>query len=133
MNTSHVSSNHVEDTHKHGSSLSEIDWETHKTNTSGCMLAEVDWGAHDSTFSPSLVHDGELTDFFTQGLWGGLPQRKFSTHLREYLKDSLDTGQTEDGFSNLKSIKEHRGSYSLSDLEYLGFIEWEPGEATWEP
>ena len=56
----------------------------------------------------------------------------------EYLKDSLDTRQTEDGFFNLKSIKEHRASYPLSDPEYLGsgdnlFFEWEPGEITWEP
>ena len=37
----------------------------------------------------------------------------------EYLKDSLDTGQTEDGFFNFKSIKEYRGSYSLPDPEHL--------------
>ena len=45
---------------------------------------------------------------------------KFSTHLMEYLKDPLDTGQTEDGSFNFKSIKEYRGSYSLSDPEHLG-------------
>ena len=57
----------------------------------------------------------------------------------EYLKDSLDTGQTEDGFFifNFKSIKEHRGSYSLSDPEYPRsdhnlLLEWKPGEITWE-
>ena len=56
----------------------------------------------------------------------------------KYLKDSLDTGQNEDGFSNIKSIKGHRGSYSPPDPEYLGssynlLIEWETGEITWEP
>ena len=56
----------------------------------------------------------------------------------ENLKDSLDIGQTEDGFSNFKSIKGHRGSYSPPDPEYLGssynlLIEWEAGEITWAP
>ena len=87
----------------------------HETHTSGCMLSEVDWGTHDSSFSLYLVHidhDGEPKDFFTQGLLEGLPQRKFFIPLM-YLKDSLDTGQTEDGLSNFKSIKEHKGSCSL--------------------
>ena len=35
----------------------------------------------------------------------------------EYLKDSFDTGQIEDGFSNSKSIKGYRSSYSLPDPE----------------
>ena len=71
------------------------------------MLPEVDWGVHDSTFFLYLVHidhDTKPKDFFTQGLWGGLPQRTPSTHLMEYLKDSFDTGQIEDEFSNSKSI-----------------------------
>ena len=56
----------------------------------------------------------------------------------EYLKDSLDTGQTEDGFFNFKSIKEYRGSYSLPDPEHLEssynlLTEWDPGEKTWKP
>ena len=33
------------------------------------------------------------------------------------LKDTLDTGQIEDGFSNSKSIKGYRGSYTLPDPE----------------
>ena len=56
----------------------------------------------------------------------------------EYLKDSLDTGQTEDGLYILKSIQDHRGPYSCSDPEYFGssynlLIEWETGEMTWDP
>ena len=56
----------------------------------------------------------------------------------EYLKDTLNTGQTEDGFSNFKSIKGHRGSYSPPDPEYLVsshnlLLEWEPGKIPWEP
>ena len=41
-----------------------------------------------------------------------------STHLIEYLKDSFDTGQNEDGFSNSKSIEGYRSSYSLPDPEH---------------
>ena len=37
----------------------------------------------------------------------------------EYLKDSFDTGQIEDGFSNSKSIKGYRSSYSLPDPEHM--------------
>ena len=55
----------------------------------------------------------------------------------EYLKDSLDTGQTEDGFFNLKSINEYRGSYSPPDPEHLErsynqLTEWDAGKKTWE-
>ena len=51
----------------------------------------------------------------------------------EYLKDSLDTGQIEDGFSNSKSIKGYRGSYPLPDPEqhessYNLLTQWDPGE-----
>ena len=65
------------------------------------MLSEVDWGAHDSSFFLYLAHidhDAKPKDFFTQGLWGELPQRIPSTPPMEYLKDSFDTGQIEDGF-----------------------------------
>ena len=37
----------------------------------------------------------------------------------EYLKDSLDTGLTEDGFFNYKPIKQYRGSFSLPDPGHL--------------
>ena len=36
----------------------------------------------------------------------------------EYLKDSFDTGQIEEGFSNSKSIKGYRSSNSLPDPEH---------------
>ena len=35
----------------------------------------------------------------------------------EYLRDSFDTGQIEDGLSNSKSIKGYRSSYFLPDPE----------------
>ena len=93
---------------------------------------------HVSSFISTTLTIWSAKDVFTQGLWGGLPQRKSSTPLMEYVKDSLDSGQTEDGFSNLKSIKEYRASYSLPDPEQLEssynlLIEWDPGEKTWKP
>ena len=104
----------------------------------GCILSEVHWGAHDSSLFLYLVHidhDVKPKDFFTQGLWRGLPQRTSSTPLMEYLRDSLDTGQIEDGFSNSKSIMRHRGrgSYSLPDPEqhessYNLLTQWDPGK-----
>ena len=116
----------------------EVDWggkiKPNQT-TSECMLTEVDWGAHDSSFFLYLKyidHNGKPKHLFTQGLWGRLPQKTSSTPLIEYLKDSLDSGQTEDGFFNFKSIKECRGSYSLPDpgqLEssYNLLTEWTMG------
>ena len=97
----------------------KVDWGNYDPTLypmDGCILSEVDWGAPDSSLFLYLVHidhDAKPKDFFTQGLWGGLPQRTSSTPLMEYLKDSLDTGQIEDELSNPKSIKGYRGSYSL--------------------
>ena len=85
--------------HKHHLSLSPT------TKHVNACFSEVGLGTHDSWFFLYLKHidhDGEPKDFFTQGQWGELPQRKYSTPCMEYLKDSLDTGQTEDGFFNSK-------------------------------
>ena len=51
----------------------------------------------------------------------------------EYLEDSLDTGQTEDGLRKFMFVQHQRCPYSPSDSEYLGssynlLIEWETGE-----
>ena len=51
----------------------------------------------------------------------------------EYLRDSLDTRQIEDGFSNSKSIRQYRGSYSLPDPEqhessYSPLTQWDAGK-----
>ena len=85
-----------------------------------------------------IDHDAKPKDLFTQGLWGGLPQRTSSTPLMEYLKHSFDTGQIEDGFSNSKSIKGYRSSYSLPDPEhhessYNLLTQWDPGEKPLQP
>ena len=46
----------------------------------------MDWGApHDSSFFLFLVnidYDAKSKDFFTQELWGGLPERTSPTTLR---------------------------------------------------
>ena len=105
------------------------------------MLSEVDWGACDSSFFLYLVHidhDAKPKDFFTQGLWGGLPQRTSSTPLMEYLKDSFDNGQIEAGFSNSKSVKGYRSSYSLPHPEhhersYNLLTQFDPGEKPLQP
>ena len=95
------------ETHQNGHSITKVDWGDHDPchyPMDGFMLFEVDWGVHDSSFCLCLVHidhDAKPKDFFTQGLWGGLLQRTPSTPLMEYLKDSFDTGQIEDGFSLL--------------------------------
>ena len=131
----------VHEIHTGGQMLSEVDWGAHQTHTSEWMLLEVDLGAPDSSlilYQKHIDHDGDLKDFFTTGLWGGLPQGNLSTPLMEYLEASLDTGQTEDRLDKFKSIQDHRGPYTLLDPEYLGssyylLIEWETGEITWEP
>ena len=56
----------------------------------------------------------------------------------QYLKNSLDTGQIEDGFSNSKSIQGYRSSYSLPDPEqhesfYNLLTQWDPGEKPLPP
>ena len=107
----------------------------------GCILYVVDWGAHDSSVLLYLVHidhDAKPKDLFTQGWWGGLPQRTSSTPLMEYLKDSFDTGQIENGFSDSKLIKGYRSSYFLPDPEqhessYNLLTQWDPGEKPLQP
>ena len=126
------------ETHQKGHSITIVDWEGHDPTPyciDGCMLYEVDWGAHDSIFLFYLVHiddDAKPKDCFNQGLWGGLPQRTSSTTLMEYLKNSLDTRQIEDGFSNSKSIKGYTSLYFLPDPEYHEIsynllTQWDPG------
>ena len=91
-----------------------------------------------SSFTLCIDHDGKPKDFFTQELWGGLPQRTSSTPFMEYWKYSFDTAQIEDGFSNPKSIKGYRNSYSLPDPEhhesnYNLLTQWYPGEKPFHP
>ena len=85
-----------------------------------------------------IDHDAKPKDLFIQGWWGGLPQRTSSAPLMEHLKDSLDTGQIEDGFSNSKSMKGYRSSYSLPDPEqhessHNLLAQWDPGEKPLQP
>ena len=65
---------------------SVVDWQRHETYATGLNMSEVDWGAlHDSSFFLFLVNidcDANPKDFFTQELWGGLPENTSSTTLR---------------------------------------------------
>ena len=132
------------ETHPNGHNITEADWAANDSSPNcmnGFLLSEVDWGAHDSSFFLYQVHsdhDAKPKDFFTQGLWGGLPQRTCSTPLMEYLKDSLDTGQPEDGFFIFKLIEGYRSSNSLPDPEqhessYNLLTQWDPGKKPLQP
>ena len=82
-------------------------------------LSEVDWG--DSSFFLYLkyIEHDESQRTSSPKDCGEDYHIEHLPPLMEYLKDSLDTGQTEGGFFNFKSIKEYRGSYSLPDPEHL--------------
>ena len=131
------------ETQQNGHSITKVDWGGHDPALyplDGCVLSEVDWGAHDSSFFVYLVHidHDAKPHLFTKGLWGGLPKRTSSTPLMGYLKDSFDTGQIEERFSNSKSIKGYRSSYSLPDSEhhessYNLITQWDPGEKLLQP
>ena len=72
-----------------GLNISEVDWGDHDpsiNNMNEILLSVVDCGAfHDSSFFLFLVnidYDAKPKDFFTQELWGGLPERTSSTTHR---------------------------------------------------
>ena len=62
---------------------SVVDWQRHETYPTGHNISEVYWGAlHNSSFFHLLInidYDAKPKDFFTQELWGGLPERTSST------------------------------------------------------
>ena len=65
---------------------SVVDWQSHGTYPTGHNISAVDWGAlHDSSFFLFLVnidYDAKPKDFFTQELWGELPDRTSTTTFR---------------------------------------------------
>ena len=65
-----------------------VNWQSHETYPTGHNISEVDWGAlHYSSFFIFLVnidYDAKSKDFFTQELWGGLPERTYSTTHRNF-------------------------------------------------
>ena len=65
---------------------SVVDWQSHETYPTRHNISEVDCGAlHVSSFFLFLVnidYYAKPKDFFTQELWGGLPERTSSTTLR---------------------------------------------------
>ena len=112
----------------------------HETYPTGHNISEVDWGAlHDSSFFLFLVnidYDANPKDFFTQELWGGLPERTCSTthrslnHIKGKLVHHLELqkGRSRrdhqlDQQRDPKSspCPQHESSYNLLN-------QWDPGE-----
>ena len=75
------------ETYPNGHNISEVNWGDHDSSSNHMnefLLSGVDWGVHDSSFFLFLVnidYDAKPKEFFTQELWGGLPQRTSSTPL----------------------------------------------------
>ena len=119
---------------------SVIDWRRHETYPTGHDISEVVWGAlHDSSFFLFLVnidYDAKPKDYFTQGIWGGLPDRTSSTTLRslnhvegklvhhlELQKGPIGMDHQLDQQRDPTSYPcpQHESSYNLLD-------QWDPGE-----
>ena len=73
--------------HIHECMPSEVHWGDHDPSLNPMdeySISEVDWGAHDSSYFLYLVYidlGAKPKDFFTQELWGGLPQSTSSNPL----------------------------------------------------
>ena len=121
------------------------DWQRHETYPTGHNISEVDWGAlHDSTFFLFVVNidnDAKPKDFFTQELWGGLPERTSSTTLKslnhvegklvhplELQKDQsrLDHQLPQQGHPKSSPCPQHESSYNLLN-------QFDPGERSLLP
>ena len=122
-----------------------VDWQRHETYPTGHNIPEVDWGAlHDSIFFLFLAnidYDSKPKDFFTQELWGGLPERTSSTTLRGLnheegklvhhpelqkgpSRQDLQLDQQRDPTSS--PCPQHESSYNLLN-------QWDPGEKSLLP
>ena len=119
---------------------SVIDWQRHEAYPTGHNISEVVWGAHhDSSFFLFLVnidYDAKPKDYFTQGIWGGLPDRTSSTTLRSLnhvegkLVHPLELQKGPSRMDHLldqqrdptsSPCPQHENSYNLLD-------QWDPGE-----
>ena len=140
-----------------GFMLKEVDWggkhpinsvvdrQRHETYPTGHNISEVDWGAlHDSSFFLFMVnidYDAKPKDFFTQELWGGLPERTSSTthrslnhvegklvHLLELQKSPscLDHQLDQQRDTTSSPCPQHESSYNLLN-------QWDPGEKSLLP
>ena len=73
--------------HMHECMPSEVHWGDHDPSLNPMdeySISEVDWRAHDSSYFLYLVYidlGAKPKDFFTQELWGGLPQSTSSNPL----------------------------------------------------
>ena len=126
-----------------GFMLKEVDWGRNlKLNytSTGHNISDVDWGAlHDSSFFLFLVnidYDAKPQDFFTQGIWGVLPDRTSSTTLRSmsHVEGKLvhhlelqkgpsctDHQWDQQRHPTFSPCPQHESSYSLLN-------QWDPGE-----
>ena len=118
---------------------SVVDLQRHETYPTGHSISEVDWGAlHDSSFFLFLVnidYDAKPKDFFTQELWGGLPERTSSTthrslnHVEGKLVHHLELQK---GSSHVdwdppsSPCPQHESRYNLLN-------QWDPGEKSLLP
>ena len=119
---------------------SVVDWQRHETYPTGHNISEVDWGAlHDSSFFLFLVnidYDAKPQDFFTQGIWGILPDSISSTTLRslnnverklvhhQELQNGprcLDHQWDQQRDPTSSPCPQHESSYNLLN-------QWDPGE-----
>ena len=124
---------------------SVVDWQRHETYPTRYNIAEEDWGAlHVSSFFLFLVnidYDAKAKDFFTQELWGGLPERTSSTTLKslnhvegklvhhlELQKDPsrLDHHLDQQRDTTSSPCPEHESIYNLLN-------QWDPGEKSLLP
>ena len=122
-----------------------VDWQRHETYPTGHNISEVDWGAlHDSSFFLFMVnidYDAKPKDFFTQELWGGLPERTSSTthislnhvegklvHLLELQQgpSRLDHQLDQQRDTTSSPRPQHESSYNLLN-------QWDPGEKSLLP
>ena len=124
---------------------SVVDWQSHETYPTGHNISEVDWGAvHESShfhFLVNIDYEAKTKDFFTEELWGGLPERTSSTTLRslnhvegklvhhlELQKgpNRLDHQLDQQRDPTFSPCPQHQSSYNLLD-------QWDPGEKTLLP
>ena len=124
---------------------SVVDWQRHETYPTRHNISEVDWGAlHDTSFFLFLVnidYDARPQDFFTQEIWGGLPDRTSSTTLRSLnhvegkllhhlalQKDPsrLDHQLDQQRDTTSSQCPQHESSYNLLN-------QWDPGEKSLLP
>ena len=110
-------------------------WQGHETHHTGHKTSEVDWGGHDPNGSDnpppmSIINLDDLlgrTFLLPMDENGERKRATISEHVKdqlrayqlmEYLEDKTDTGPLEDGFYRFKCIKDHKGPYTSSEVDW---------------